>query len=222
MHVSRYLASSLMSLTTLSSAGLVEAGPVSVTFSGELGPTLGPRTGALTALMPGDAFTGSFQVDFYRAFVSVLGDDTLFGNAILDDSRNLQVGNLTFTSAPGAIGSFGFRDSARGDFLSFAFQFALASGSPELFQVEFLFEDFFGSYFNAFGTLLPEDLSNFDRTTLRIFPFDPSTATFGEPVIGTIRSASVPEPGEAASLILGLVALALLRLRSARAESVLH
>jgi hypothetical protein len=172
--------------------------------------------------MPGDAFVGSLQVDFNQARVSIVGDDTLFSDVILGDSLNLQVGNLTLTSAPDAIGTFFFRDSSIGDFLLFTFQLAAAPGSQDLFQVEFLFEDFSGTLSDVGGKLLPDDLSLFDRSTLRIFPFDPGTQTFGEPVRGSIRSASVPEPGEAASLTMALVALAALRLRSARARPALN
>jgi hypothetical protein len=217
-----------MSLTAFASASVAEAGPISVSFSGAIDGPPASSTGPLGSLMPGDAFVGAFQVDFNGARVSVfeddlIGQDVLFSDVILVDSLNLRVGDLSFAAAPDAIATFGFRNGLRGDSLSFSFQFAMTPGSPQLFQIEFLFENFSGTSFDVRGELLPSDPSRFDRTTLRIFPLDPVTGTsFATAVTGKITSASVPEPAGAASLTLALVALALLRLRSSRATPMPH
>ena len=220
MQVSRGALSCLLSLSILGSAGSAHAALVSVSFAGEIESVPASATGALALVMEGDPFLATFHVDLNRARLTIVGDDLLFQDAIFPDSFALQVGDLAFAAAPGAVATLFARDSASGatDFLLSDFQFAQTASSPaERLQIDFLFENFAGTLFDGSGQpLLPTNLSIFDRATLRIFARGPGMDGVGAPVTGTIRSASVPEPGTLASLTLGLCALQGLLLQASR------
>src|SRR5262245_53162158 len=142
MNVSPFRLAAILSLSSLSSAGLAEASPITLSFAGQIDRPPDSRIGALAGVMEGDSFNGTFKVDLDQARLTLVGNDVQLAGAILDDSLQLQVGNLTLTAAD-ATNTLFVRDSSDDDFLLFAFQFGTAAGSPdELLQVEFLFENF--------------------------------------------------------------------------------
>ena len=215
---SRLLGTAFAWMIAFVAAKPAAAGPVTLTFTGEVTTISGRAPGQLAEVRLGDGFGASLQIDPRDVTPSINGDFVDFPGAVVGDSLQLMLPALGVTSE-GARGSIASLDSAAGmtDLVFIAFQFATpASSSADLFQVELVFEDFSGMLFGSGAELLlPTDLSQFDRSQLRIFPIDPATGDVTGEIFATVRTAaaSVPEPTATVSSGLGLLALAWLRRR---------
>src|SRR5262245_57099088 len=96
MRISHGLLAGALSLAGLTSGSLAQAGPISISFAGQIDSVIPAANGALAQVKLGDPFAATFQVDPDRATARVVGDDVFFDDVILEGSLLLQVGPLAF------------------------------------------------------------------------------------------------------------------------------